>query len=66
MKRRRESKGETGRKGVAMARLKAKMEALERGERAAERVFRFEALPAGGLRREMLDPEAYRRKIARE
>ena|GEM_PF-4289902 len=49
-----------------MARLKAKMEALERGERAAERVFRFEALPDGGLRREMLDPEAYRRKIARE
>lgn len=41
-------------------------DALERGERAAGRVFQCETQSDGGLRREMLDPEAYRRKIARQ
>jgi hypothetical protein len=59
------SKGKPGRKVVARARLKAKKEALERGACSAERVFKFEIQSDGCLLREMLDPEEYRRKIAR-
>lgn len=49
--------------GLKAAGLKAKKDALQRGERAASRVFKLEKLPDGTIRRVELNPEAHRRQI---
>ena len=49
--------------GINAAGLKTKKDALQRGERAASRVFKFEKLPDGTIRRVELNPESHRRKI---
>ena len=53
-------------KAVNLVGLKAKKEALERGERKAGRVFKFETLPDGSVRRVEVNPETHRRKMAKE
>jgi DNA-binding transcriptional regulator YiaG len=53
-------------KVVSVAGLKAKKETLERGERAAGRVFKFETLPDGSMRRVEVNPETHRRKVAKD
>ena len=45
--------------------LKAKKDALERGERAAARVFKLEKHPDGTIHRIAVNPEAHRRRIAK-
>ena len=49
----------------AVAELKARKEALERGERAPSRVFRIEKRPDGTFSRVAVDPESQRRKSAK-
>ncbi len=45
--------------------LKAKKDALERGERAAARVFKLEKHPDGTVRRIAVNPETHRREVAK-
>ena len=52
-------------KAVSIAGLKGKKDALERGERTAGRVFKFETLPDGSIRRIAVNPETHRRKVAK-
>lgn len=52
-----------GPSGINAAGLKAKKDALQRGERAASRVFKLEMLPDGTIRRIELNPEAHRRQV---
>ena len=47
-----------------VAALKARKDALERGERAASRVFRLEKRPDGSIVRVAVDPEAQRQRSA--
>jgi DNA-binding transcriptional regulator YiaG len=49
----------------APAGLKAKKDALERGERAPARVFRMEKRPDGSFSRVAVNPEIQRRKSAK-
>ena len=49
--------------GIDAAGLKAKKIALQRGERAASRVFKLEKLPNGAIRRVELNPETHRRRV---
>jgi len=53
------------RQAPAAAALKAKKEALERGERRPSRVFRIEKRADGTLSRVAVDPESQRRKSAK-
>jgi DNA-binding transcriptional regulator YiaG len=43
--------------------MKAKKDALQRGDRAASRVFKLEKLPDGTIRRVELNPETHRRQV---
>ncbi len=52
------------RRAPAAAGLKAKKDALERGERAPARVFRIEKRADGTFSRVVVDPESQRRKSA--
>jgi hypothetical protein len=45
--------------------LKARKEAMERGERAPSRVFRLERRPDGSIARVAVDPESQRRNSAK-
>ncbi len=49
----------------AVAELKAKKDALERGVRTPSRVFRIEKRPDGTFSRVAVDPESQRRKSAK-
>lgn len=49
--------------GINAAGLKAKKDALQRGERAGSRVFKLEKLPDGTIRRIELNPETHRRQV---
>jgi DNA-binding transcriptional regulator YiaG len=49
----------------AVAGLKAKKDALERGERTPSRVFRIEKRPDGRFSRVAVNPETQRRKSAK-
>ena len=53
------------RRAPAVAMLKSKKDALERGERAPSRVFRIEKRPDGTFSRVAVNPETQRRKSAR-
>jgi len=55
----------TARRTPAPAGLKAKKDALERGERAPARVFRIEKRADGTFSRVAVDPESQRRKSAK-
>lgn len=55
----------TGRRTPVVAGLKAKKDALERGERTPARVFRIEKRPDGTFSRVAVDPESQRRKSAK-
>jgi len=55
----------TARRSSVVAGLKAKKDALERGERAPARVFRIEKRADGTFSRVAVDPESQRRKSAK-
>ena len=55
----------THRRAPDTAELKARKEALERGERMPSRVFRIEKRPDGTFSRVAVDPESQRRKSAK-
>ena len=55
----------TARRSSVAAGLKAKKDALERGERAPARVFRIEKRADGTFARVAVDPESQRRKSAK-
>jgi DNA-binding transcriptional regulator YiaG len=52
--------------GINAAGLRKKKEALERGERAAARVFKLEKFADGSIRRTAVNPATHRRRIAKE
>ena len=61
------TKAKTGRaasRAPDVAVLKARKEAMERGERAPSRVFRLERRPDGTIARVAVDPESQRRNSA--
>ena len=57
--------GRMHRRAPDAAELKARKEALERGERTPFRVFRIEKRPDGTFSRVAVDPESQRRKSAK-
>ena len=62
------TKAKTGRAATRapdVAVLKARKEAMERGERAPSRVFRLERRPDGTIARVAVDPESQRRNSAK-